>query len=263
MKSVFKNKLPKWYKNINLNDKIVITNDIDALLSHHFLHKKFKCEIGGFYDFNNLYFTDCKDKNFIGVDLDCLKGRTFGNHFTYFYKNEDAINLNNCYKLKYHQKYPLNTVLLILSLYDFDIETMTDEQLAILLSIDSAYRGYYTDNEYFKNIYLKWLDMLDIGFLKNRILKHMTPRDFADIAKRFNLNGTIKVNKNGRLSTNIKLDELSQVFDDDIQLPQDKFNLHSQYQYLIINPNKQAIPPREKIISMAWTRKNQLRMSVA
>jgi len=132
MKREIKEKLPQWYKDLSGKD-VIITGDIDSLMGYYFLKQKFGCNIRGFYDFKATYFTSDNRRNLFGIDLDSLKNKTFGNHLTHFYKNSNAINLNNILKLKYYQKYPLSTTILILSLYDFDIESFTDEQLKVLL----------------------------------------------------------------------------------------------------------------------------------
>ncbi len=176
MKREIKEKLPQWYNEINpKRDKLMLTNDIDSLFGCWLLKQLFGIEIKSFYDFRSIYFADGIRKGFIGVDLDSCQGRTFGNHITY-YKNPEAINLNNIFDIKYYQKYPFNTVILISWLYNIDIKKWTDEQLQVLLAIDSAYKGYYTKNSRFKKVYTDWLDKLDYRFLEDRILKKMTKK---------------------------------------------------------------------------------------
>ncbi len=144
-------RLPDWYLKINPEkDKLMLTNDIDSLMGCSILRQLFDMEIKSFYDFKSIYFADgIERKGFIGIDLDTCKGRTFGNHLTY-YPNANAINLNNVFNLKYYQKYPFSTTMLICWLYNIDIEKWTDEQLQVLLSIDTSFKGYYIDNSHFK-----------------------------------------------------------------------------------------------------------------
>lgn len=258
-------RLPDWYLKINPDrDKLMLTNDIDSLMGCSILKQLFGVEIKSFYDFKSIYFADgTVRKGFIGVDLDSCEGRTFGNHITYI-KNPEAINLNNIFKLKYYKKYPLNTVLLLCFLYDIDIEKWSDEQLQVLLSIDSAYKGYYTNNNRFKKVYTDWLNKLDYRFLEDRILKKMTVKDFAQIQRRYRLSGYIKIGKNGRLKTNIDLKKLNELFFDiiDIDLPSDKFIKGRDFTCLSVNPSNETVPPERLIFSQAWTYKNQLKMSL-
>lgn len=264
MKQAIKERLPSWYRDLS-NHAAILTGDIDSLMGYHFIRKLFGCNIAGFFTFKQYYESkeiEVNNKLLFGIDLSILQGKTFDNHLTHFHKNDYAINLNNQYCNKYYQKFPFSTTLLILSLYDFDLESFTDEQLKILLAIDSSFKGYYTDNERFTKVYISWLDKLDIRFLEDRIFKHMTIENFRDMQQKYNLNGIIKVDDRGYLRTNIKLDELSRVFTDKIELPQHKFKLKHTYTYKIINPIYEAIPNREHIISMAWTEKNKLRLTL-
>lgn len=260
MKQEIRDKLPTWYLNLE-NSKLLLTNDIDSLLSCYFLHKYFNCQIKGFYDFKSIYFVENTErKNFIGIDLDAPQGRTIGNHMVW-YKNENSINPNNHFDYKYYKKYPLNTVLLILSLYNVDLKEFTDEQLKVLLAIDSAYKGYYADNQHFIDVYTEWLDRLELRFLENRILKHMTITEFEAIQKKHNLFGTIQAIK-GKLYTNINLGRLSLLFNDIIELPDKTFIRVRNFEYKVINPLVEEIPRQEHIFSMAWTHKNTLKMSL-
>lgn len=255
-----KEKLPSWYKNLE-GKKAILTGDIDSLMAYYFLHKLFNIVVGGFYNFKNIYKVGTEWGKTFGIDMDTIQGHTFGNHLTHFYKNENAINLNNVVgNIKYYQKFPLSTTILICSLYDIDLESMTDEQLKIILAIDVGFKGYYSD--FFKPHYLKWLDRLGYRFLEDRILKKHTIDEMYQVIKKYGLHESIRVNAEGHLQTKIKLDEISEVFGDIIALPTDKFNLHKSYTYKVINPEYQAVPPRDEIISMAWTKKSELKLTI-
>ncbi|MDI9475566.1 MAG: hypothetical protein QM295_01875 [Bacillota bacterium] len=265
MDDKWKGRLPNWYEDL-YNYDVVITNDIDSLMSFYFIQKQFLFpQIAGFYNFNFYYHaTDIKTdkKKLFGVDMDLIKGRTFGNHITYFFKNKDAINLNNTYNIeKYHEKYPFSTTMLILAIYDFDLEKFTDEQLKFILTIDTAYKGYYTDNDYFKGIYTSWLDRLGFRFLEDRILKRMDSENFKKLEKEYNIYGTVEVIKN-KLYTNINLSKISLLFGDAVELPQHKFEMANTYNYITIDPMQDVIPDKENIISMAWIFKDMLKMTV-
>lgn len=259
-----RSKLPNWHNQINpLRDKLLLTDDIDSLLSCAFLQDIFNLEIKGFYNFNSIYFAEnTKREGFMGVDLDSTAGRTLGNHITY-YKNDDAINLNNYFSIKYYQKYPLNTALLTCWLYGVDLTAMTDEQLQVLLAIDSAFKGYYATKSHFKKVYTDWLDRLDIGFLDNRILGKMSQRDFTLIQNKYGLSNKIWV-EDSQLQTNIELDRLNNLFSDIIQieLPNDTFVKGMDFKYLTIDPTKEKPPLQKQVFSSAWTYKNELKLSL-
>ena len=255
MNNEIRKRLPQFYKNLN-GKTAIITNDIDSLMSFYFLKQKFDTiYINGFYNFNALYLSIPSQKDMFGIDLDSLELPTFSNHITHFYRNDSAVNLNNIFDIKYHQKFPLSTTMLILSLYDFDLESFSDEQLKIILSIDAGFKGYYTRNEFFKDIYLEWLDKLDIRFLEDRILKQMTSEEFYNIMRKYNLMGMITIKEKGFLNSNIDLGNISEVFNDEIDLPIYPFCKQEVYQYEVVNPNQQAIPDKEDIFQWLGPKK--------
>jgi hypothetical protein len=146
----------EWYKEINKEKhKLILTDDIDSLVSCSILHNKFGVQIGGFYDFKNLYYD--KDLFFmedIFVDADTTNGKCFGNHFP-INRNKQAINLTHRAE-PYYKKYPFSTAILLLYLYDYDFNDFTDNQIRNLLLIDSAYKGYYSNVKKFQNIWIDW-----------------------------------------------------------------------------------------------------------
>ena len=85
MEDKTKEMLPDWYKNLNEYNAI-ITNDIDSLLSYYLIKKVFPdVKISGFYNFKSYYHTaNSNNKKLFGIDMDTIKGKTFGNHITYF-----------------------------------------------------------------------------------------------------------------------------------------------------------------------------------
>jgi hypothetical protein len=146
----------EWYKEINKeNQKLILTDDIDSLVSCSILHNKFGIEIGGFYDFKNLYYDmGLFFREDIYIDCDTSKGKCFGNHYPIM-GNKQAINLTHRAE-PYYKKYPFSTAILLLHLYDYDFNDFTDNQIRNLLLIDSAYKGYYSNVKKFQNIWIDW-----------------------------------------------------------------------------------------------------------
>lgn len=120
----------------------------------------------------------------IGVDLDILQGRTFSNH-KLIYDNPKAINLNSIGG-RYIDKYPFSTVILVLYTYNVDFNKFTDEQLKLLISIDSGYLGHY--NDFFKPIHDKWLDRMGLDKIK-RILERTEKSELDKSTKRIKSKG--------------------------------------------------------------------------
>lgn len=256
-----KNCLPKWHKEISTNDKLILTNDIDSLFSCVLLNHKFGCEITQFNDFDDLYQLDGTDSsNMIGVDLDIMKGRTFSNHKVY-YPNEESINLN--YDVdKYYKKYSFSTALMIHWLY-YNQSKITLKMMGLLMTIDSGFLGYYSDTKLFKDVKLDWFNKMDIDFYITDLFKKIEKGDFYKIKTKFNLGGTIWIDENGFLQTNIKLEELSKWMGKEISLPKGRFKKVESFErynkplYVFKNEDK------SDIYSHAMTRKEFVSYSIS
>lgn len=261
MKKELKEKFPNWYEDLNQYE-LCLTDDIDSLLSCVFLQKMFWCGIKVFYSFDTLYKKSelMNEKlSLVGVDLDLSNGRCFGNHVTYI-KNPLAINLNNVnLDKRYFKKYPCSTILLILSIYDFDISVFSEEQLMVLLSIDSSYQGYY--NELFRGVQVDWYDKLGFKERFIEILDKHTPEDFKEIKNKYCLYEKITV-IDKKLYTKIKLKELSSLFEIDISLPKFNFELCRKYENKAMVLDKAKFIDKDNIFSSAITRKNFVNMSI-
>jgi L-arabinose isomerase len=131
----------------------------------------------------------------------------------------------------------------------------------VLLAIDSAYLGYYSKN--FREIHKKWLvNVLQLKDLYSILTKY-TEDDFKKIIKKYNLKGRIWIDKEGYLQTNIKLDELSKIFEFPIELPKQKFIKSRDFQYEIREAENLINIDVEKIVSVARTRLNEVKISIA
>lgn len=249
-----------WYKDITQYE-LCLTDDIDSLLSCVFLKEKFWTDIRMFYTFSKMYKqVNLMEKiKMVGVDLDLTNGRCFGNHVTYI-ENPLSINLNNIVDDKrYFKKYPCSTILLILSLYEYDISTLSDEQLRVLLAIDSSYKGYY--NESFQWVQVEWFDNLGFKDKFIEILDKTTPDDFKLINYKYGLSRKINL-VDGKLYTEIELDLLSKLFDIEISLPRHKFELVKEFKNDAMPLDKASEIDKTKIFSSAITRKNFVNMSL-
>lgn len=168
----------KWPNNIK-NEKFIIHNDIDGIISGMFLHNK-GAEICGVYD---LYSFNTTKKEYInnaeqliGIDLDLnyRDMRCFGHHIVADL-NKNGFNINNFMNLDisikdyFTQKCPLNTIILLYSL--FDLKPKNDREIAMLVYPDSVIKNYLTP-AYKENV-INWLKILKqeeiINALENRI----------------------------------------------------------------------------------------------
>lgn len=228
MENYTKKQFPEWYKHINKDNKLILTDDIDSYFACVLLNTLFDCEIGYFYDFESLNAIDRYSKDtVIGVDLALEKGKTFDNHVTLIQPNDrynlESINFNNLNKVNsqnYFTKFSGSTTLMLISLFDvFNINDLTDEQLTILTCIDGHYAGYYkkygkqdilhgSESEISFFNYLRTMEMQDIPkrlFWKNDI-EHFHQFNVA------NLIGKIKIQPDTTLATSINIDYLKGQF---------------------------------------------------
>jgi hypothetical protein len=190
----------------------------------------------------------------IGIDMDTC-GRCLGNHIVNN-KNEDCVNLNklcNISRHNYYEKYAGNTILMVLSIFDIDINLFTIEQQEILLCIDTMFKSYFY-NEVQATHYI--CDILEYPELIHILAKHDVDY-FYNIIRKYNLFEKIYIDSWGLLNTQIKLIELSKIFDINLKLPQQNFEMIRQFKI------GKGIPIEDNIFSLAWTYKNSAIYSVA
>lgn len=232
-----KEQFPSWVNDIERNP-LILSDDIDGLMSCIFLRDKFNCKIRYYYDSNGENWTHklYKRKGFdyklygkkaIAVDLALENFRCFDNHVIKVRDTDDtnklSANLNaidNICLGNYTEKWCVSTYITLLSYYNVDISKWTREQLAILCATDGVY--YPFKNTRFKDIASKHLKQLDYEFLIEFIENNI--EYIEQIKEELNLDGKIKVVE-GKLTTDIKLDKLSEIFNIDISLPKTTFEL--------------------------------------
>lgn len=263
MNKYAKQLFPNWVNDTKQYD-LILSNDVDSLMSCIFLEKIKGYKINYFFNFNSIFRTDDFKNPIIGVDIDFRNLKCWSNHYTRNagYHNPNSANLNNIIVNDYYNKYAGSTVLQIISYYNFDISSQFDEEAKmILLAIDVAYKGFYRRK--FKDVHRKWLvNVLQLNDLYS-ILSNHTENDFINVMKKYNLNGKIWINKDGYLQTNIRLDDLSEIFGFPIGLPKQQFIKSRDFQYEIRKNDDYIGLDTEKIISIARTRLNEVRLSIA
>ena len=249
MNKIYLQKVPKWYKEINKNDSLILTADMDGICCAALIQKLFGCKISTFFDskFRNLYkITDVieKSKPTIGIELS-LTGtqRAFSNHCIrlteHFKTNPNDINLNNLFNIyandnQYHKKYSGSSLLMLLSLYNIDLSNLSEEAKLLILCIDSSYKSFYSeypnDNKACKFFLC---DVLELTELYKTLERH-TKEDFENVKEKYKLYSNIYIDENGQLKTEANLFFISLVLGIDtfgwIELPKDTFILEKTYQ---------------------------------
>ena len=243
-----------------------LSDDIDSLVSCKLLEKYKGWEVGYFYNFKEIYRGTTKKVKAIGVDIALENGKTFDNHVTRLSKNDryniESANPNNISGVSrdnYINKYAMSTTLLIYSIYDIPLPT-TEEGLLVLLSIDSSFLGHY--NEMFKPIHNDYLIKLGYEELIEFLDNH-TQDDFRRVQRKYKMNSKIYMSR-GRLKTTLILDELSEVLELDLSVPEHEFKINNRFVIENMDLNKNGSYDKtmleelneSNIFSLALTSKN-------
>lgn len=275
MKKEYKDKFPEWCNDTTTKYSLCLTDDLDSLFSCILLNKIKGYEIEWFYRFDSLGSIQGANKKAIGVDADLVKGKCWGNHVTLLSSkdtvNKSCANINNIDNISrenYYYKYCGSTLLTIMSYYNIDISTLSEEAKMVLLAIDSTYLGYYADWKTFKDRNKYYLvEVMNYEELYKVQQRH-TKEEFDLLQDKYKLKSKIETIK-GRLQTGIDLEGLSELFNLPFVLPKDTFNLRLQlnnkskalgkYDYSI---TKEKLPKEnEKLFSMAVTNKGFIKYS--
>lgn len=265
MNKEFKSKFPTWC-NDNKKYYMCLSDDIDSLFSCLLLNKIKSYKISHFYSFDKMYKADIykSNKKLCGIDMDLKDGRCWGNHPTGFINPKSAninrimdINTNN-----YYEKYAGSTLLQIISYYDINISNLTEEQMMVLLCVDTTFKQY-SFNSALSKYYL--CDILKLPQLYKLCTEH-TQEEFYEILVKYNLHKKIKMN-NGKLQTEIDLDGLSKLFNLSFLLPKNEFTLINEYYDIGVNVNnldkelKKIADENMIVFSSAMTNRNYIKLS--
>jgi hypothetical protein len=231
MREEYAQLLPDWYMGDEEHD-LVLSDDIDSLASCAVLNMVKGWKVGYFYDFNNIYTIqkDTTKKNRrCWVDIATYKGHAFDNHVSLISDwdtwNTDMINLNLMCQVtneNYTDKYAGSTLLTIWSVYNLPLPE-TEEGKMLLLCIDSAYKGFYSDR--FHDIQKHYLiDVLGLEGLYSVIQRH-TAEEFEDLILEYGLRQKITYYDRA-IKTELPLDKIGQALGIDLNImPESEFFL--------------------------------------
>ncbi|ADL07760.1 hypothetical protein [Thermosediminibacter oceani] len=257
MKAEYREKFPEWVNEDKYYD-LCLSNDLDSLFSCKLLEKIKGYKIKWFYNFHCLYKAEDAINEAIAVDIDLIRGKCWGNHVTPFY-NPEAANLNIIDSIShenYFDKYAGSTLLEIWSYYDIPLP-QSEEAKMILLAIDSFYLGFYSNylNDILANAH--YMQVLELRELQKILYKYKS-KDFEEIKRKYNLYGKIWIDENKKLASDIRLAELSEIFDLDLTLPSEEFSSH----YYFTPQTTKISTPGGKIFSAALVGRNKIKYSV-
>lgn len=274
MKTSYKDLLPKWFEEQTNND-LVLSNDLDSLVSCAILSKVKDWKIRYFYDFNNLYMSDKieekKDKR-VWVDVACLNGeKTFDNHISMVslddVGNNNTINPNNMCMItneNYIDKYSGSTALLLWSLYDLPLPE-TEEGKMLLLTIDSTYYGFwnpkYKDKFRARNKFFL-CEVFDMEELY-KVQERHTYEEFEDVKIKYGIKESIYL-EDGKLRTGLDIDLIGEALGIELNVVEDDvFILRTKYKTIEykIFIEKKVSDISDDIFSLAFTYRNSVRFS--
>ena len=231
MRDEYEQLLPDWYNGSEEHD-LVLSDDIDSLASCAVLNMVKGWKIKYFYDFNTIY-ADKKVRNGRNkrcwVDIATYKGRAFDNHVSKITVwddwNKNMINLNQMCQVtneNYTDKYAGSTLLTVWSVYNLPLPE-TEEGKMLLLCIDSAYKGFYSDR--FHDIQKHYLvDVMGLDGLYDVLQRH-TADEFEDLIGKYALRKKIAY-WDGEIDTYLPLDKIGEALGIDLNiLPKSKFGV--------------------------------------
>jgi hypothetical protein len=270
MREQYKAMFPCWVDFVEEDYDLVLSNDVDSLLSCLWLNKMFGWRINYFYDFTALYQIRESKNDKIYVDIDVVSGKGWGNHVTLLHKNSicntQTANLNTIFRINrenYCKKYAGSTLLTILSYYDYPAFLLPKEAQKIILAIDGTYKGFY-DSYFRKWNYFYIHNVLDVDYLYN-LQREYTIDDFYATIGQYNLHKKVFM-RNGMLDTKIKLAELCELFKFDRDIVNDLFNAEfwkmQEFEDVKMPLNDDTTVDLSNAFSFALTNKNFAKLSL-
>lgn len=264
-----KDLFPAWTHKTQDRD-LLMTHDLDSVLACTILNDQEGYRINGFASFHEgVGLIDTVNaKKLIGVDF-AMTGEKlcWDNHVTGLnansYFNPNSANLNTIFKIHsqngstYSKKMAFSTSLQVWTFYNLELPK-TDEGKMLLLSIDSAYMGFY--NSYFKPIWVKWMKTLGLEELIDFCENHKE-WEFKDFKKQY----TEKLNFQDGY---VVYDEKSRKFVEDIlgielYIPIEQFQFFSKLTEYGIELSKiHDLSRDESVLCYAITSKNWVQYSI-
>lgn len=275
----------------NTKYETLLGDDTDTLVGCSYLREVAGIEIGGFYDFDNIYLNEGSKngKKFIGIDMSLIQDghRCWDNHIQLGSKtdvgNSACANINSFYginastKTEYHKKYAGSTALQMYAYYDGS-KPKTIEGALLWLAIDSGFKGHY--NNYFKGVHNGYLEDLGLTWAIDALSRY-TYQEMVNFLAVNGLNSKIKLNNQGylynvgkwqRSSTNyadwFQGKSLNRKFVEEhlgfsIELPNEPFYLHTELERVSVKTSEVDYNTLDKkeILSMAYTYTDQIEMT--
>lgn len=272
LKKEYLEKLPNWYDS-NKKFDTVLSDDLDGLLSVNILKEVKGWTPQYFYCFDHLYINPyLREKNNktatrVWADVSVVfDEKCFDNHVSRKDRNDKdlplQINLNLMTEVtnyNYYYKYSGSTALMIWSLYDVPLPK-TDLGKMILLLIDSTYKGFYSENELYRQrnrFYL--IDVLGLEELYEVQQRH-TEKEFEKLRNELKAYEKIHMN-NGKLETEMDIKTISGLLRFPLDLPKTKFQVIGSLESSPMKRGNPAIKDLNRVYTFAYVGKSLYKCS--
>lgn len=173
----------------NINQKMIIHNDLDGILTGMFFYHFLGWKVVGVYDLEKIVITEdfqgtLNDVIFVDLDVTYKEYKSLGHHIV-GKESHNHLNVNMIFNVNennYTSKFPLSTALFLYWLYEKPLPNKLIP-LLFLLHADSTWKNHigYTANVE------NWLNKLDMGCLisvmkgpnfKENIEKYVIPNTY-------------------------------------------------------------------------------------
>lgn len=271
MQKQIKDKLPQWIFEKD-NYTMEMQNDWDSLLSTCLLKHLNGWDINYFYNFKARYILDnMNNKEKVGVDLALRTGKTVCNHVMLqdhsTVKNHEAVNLNSIRDIhtkQYKKKYPFSTFMLLISIFDYQLNYDDECLIKFILCVDSAYKGFYADKDEYRKIYVDWMKLLGLDKFLD-VLEKTPKEEFTNMLGKMKKRGTdITIDENGCLKFGeYNLEKLSKRLGFTVELPKGQFKQDMQFinGFFEVSPKSSRFYKNENVYSYAFTKRGSGKVS--
>lgn len=173
----------------NINQKMIIHNDLDGILTGMFFYHFMGWKVVGVYDLEKIVITEdfqgtLNDVIFVDLDVTYKEYKSLGHHIV-GKESHNHLNVNMIFNVNennYTSKFPLSTALFLYWLYEKPLPNKLIP-LLFLLHADSTWKNHI---DYTANVE-NWLNKLDMGCLisvmkgpnfKENIEKYVIPNTY-------------------------------------------------------------------------------------
>ncbi|MDJ0331725.1 hypothetical protein [Planococcus sp. S3-L1] len=285
MQKKIRNLYPEWTNYLNRsNYNLIMTNDMDSLLSCMFLKHHFGLEINSFYSFYKMSKINLMDQREpIGVDCALKENKCFDNHMVrldeFSYINVQSANINNVsgvHRERYTDKFAMSTLIQLYAIYDIPLPETIQGKM-IILCCDVGFKGYY--DERYRDTFLSYLEKFEMMELVE-ILEAYTIDDMYWFMLRAEMDINIRLNQSGknkdklsfessgnnpdldaRLADKINLDWYSEHLGFPVDLPEASFETVEKFTASTIEWHELNTKRLERAFSYAFINKRKIMIS--